>query len=172
MVNGKNKTLWAMSSLPDQSTQKDRGQEIIGGYVLVAWIVKGDMNFQINHSEFPGHWNNVYPCPACPCNKVQGSPMAWNNFSPAAEWTTKGFDSLDAFATHCEMLGKLLHQLFVPLLSKEVWDCTHYRYTLIPCMWWTWVLQCTCVALSCICCVMTACCPTQLLSIWIICRNR
>ena len=41
--------------------------------------------------------------------------MAWNNFSPTAEWKTKGFDSLDAFATHCEMFGKPLHQLFVPL---------------------------------------------------------
>ena len=87
----------------------------MGGSVLVAWIIKGDMDLQINNFEFPGHWNNAYPCPACPCNKVQGSPTAWNNFIPTAEWKTKGIDSLDAFATRCEMVGKPLHQLFVPL---------------------------------------------------------
>ena len=91
---------------------KHRGHEIMGGYVLVPWIIKGDMDFQINHFEIPGHWNNPHPCPACPCNKVQGSPMAWNNFDPEAEWKTKGFDSLEAFCEHCNMLGKPIHQLF------------------------------------------------------------
>ena len=34
---------------------KQRGHEIMGGYVLVPWIIKGDMDFQINHFELPGH---------------------------------------------------------------------------------------------------------------------
>ena len=141
----------------------------MGGYVLVPWAIEGDMDFQINHVGFPGHWKNPYPCPACPCNKVQSSQMAWNNFSPTAEWKTKGFDSLDASATHCDMLGKPMHQLLLPLeqgglgmppLSLYM-DCLHVVDL--------GVAMHVCVAMSCICCVMTTCCPTQLLSIWIIC---
>ena len=31
---------------------KERGHELMGGYVLVPWILKGDMDFQINHFNF------------------------------------------------------------------------------------------------------------------------
>ena len=34
---------------------KHKGQELMGGYVLVAWIIKGDMDFQTNKFEFQGH---------------------------------------------------------------------------------------------------------------------
>ena len=94
---------------------KERGNELMGGYVLVPWILKGDMDFQINHFEFPSHWQSNNPCPACPCNKVQDSPMAWNNFSPQAEWKTKWFATLEDFVRHCSMLSKPIHQLFHPL---------------------------------------------------------
>ena len=59
-------------------------QEIMGGLVLVPWVIKGDMDFQINHFELPGHWKHEHPCPACACNRVDDSPMAWNNFSQDA----------------------------------------------------------------------------------------
>ena len=58
------------------------------------------------------------------------------------------------------------------LLNKEVWECTQSLYTWIACMWWIWVLQCMCVAMSCFYCVMMTCCHTQLLPIWIICGKR
>ena len=79
--------------------------------VFVPWILKGDMDFQINHFEFPGHWQSDHPCPACPCCKVQDSPMAWNKFSPEAEWETKGFATLEEFVRHCSMLRKPIHQV-------------------------------------------------------------
>ena len=91
---------------------KQRANEIMGGYVLVPWILKGDMDFQINHFEFPGHWQSAHPCPACSCNKVQDSPMAWNNFSPKARWKKKWFATLEDFTKHCDMLKKPIHQLF------------------------------------------------------------
>ena len=41
--------------------------------------------------------------------------MAWNNFSPEAEWKTKWLATLEDFNNHCLMLNKPLHQLFQPL---------------------------------------------------------
>ena len=97
---------------------KKIGDEIMGGYVLVPWILKGDMDFQINHFEFPGHWQSHHPCPCCPCNKVDDSQMAWNYFSPDAEWMTSGFETLEDFQAHCTMLGKPFHLIFEPLEGR------------------------------------------------------
>ena len=112
---------------------RNRKLAIMGGYVLVPWVLKGDMDFQINHFEFPGHWQADNPCPTCPCNRVQNSPMAWNNFSPHAEWKTKWFDTSEAFTNHCSNLGKPIHQLFQPLGQEGMgmhpkslyMDCLH-----------------------------------------------
>ena len=41
--------------------------------------------------------------------------MAWNNFSPQAEWKTKWFATFEGFVRHCSMLSKPIHQLFHPL---------------------------------------------------------
>ena len=90
-------------------------QEIMGGFVLVPWVIKGDMDFQINHFELPGHWKSPHPCPACPCNRVQNSPMAWNNFSPTAQWKGECFKTVEAFAWHCASLNKPTHLLFQPM---------------------------------------------------------
>ena len=94
---------------------KKRGHPVASGYVLVPWVLKGDMDFNINHFEMPGHWGSNYPCPACPCDRVQDSPMAWNNFSPDAAWKARVFETLVAFVTHCAMLGKTVHQIFETL---------------------------------------------------------
>ena len=81
-----------------------KGHPVAGGYVLVPWVLKGDMDVHINRFAIPGHWTSGYPCPTCPCNRVQDSLMAWNNFSPEAEWKARVSVTLLAFVTHCAML--------------------------------------------------------------------
>ena len=102
-------------SLGRTLNSKTKGDETMDGYVLVPWILKGDMDFQINHFEFPGHWGSDHPCKASPCNKVNNSPMAWNNFDPHAEWMSKGLATLEDVKAHCTMLKKAFRQLLHPL---------------------------------------------------------
>lgn len=83
-----------------------KGHPVAGGYVIVPWVLKGDMDLSIKHFEVPGHWNSGYPCPACPCNRVQDSLMARNKFSPKAEWKARVFVTLQALVTHCAMVKK------------------------------------------------------------------
>ena len=74
------KTHWTIRPLGAPMNFKMRGHDLMGGYVLVPWISKCDMDFKINHVEFTGHWNSAHPCPACSRGKVQDPPMAWNKF--------------------------------------------------------------------------------------------
>jgi hypothetical protein len=95
---------------------RGRGRErLAGGYKIVLWVNKGDMDFNINHYEQPGHWQSDHPCPSCPCERYDNSPMRWNDFSPQARWMTNVFICMTQYAAHCHRLGKSVHLIFKPL---------------------------------------------------------
>eukprot|EP00969_Alexandrium_andersonii_P351874 15436415-Alexandrium_andersonii.AAC.1 len=37
------------------------GKELAGGYFLVVWVLKADMEFFCNHYQLPGHWGSLHP---------------------------------------------------------------------------------------------------------------
>ena len=42
---------------------------VAGKYKLVACVIKGDIDFNVNHFEIPGRWVSNAPCPACPLHQ-------------------------------------------------------------------------------------------------------
>ena len=94
---------------------KMRGKPLAGRYKFVPWVLKGDMDFAINHFEMPGHWNSGHPCPACPCVREDGSLNSWNNFGPLAVWKGFVFEDMLPYRQHCAFKGKVVHQIHEPL---------------------------------------------------------
>ena len=56
-----------------------RGKVLAGGYFLVPWMLKGDMEFMVNHYEMPGHWSSHHPMQLLPCEYC-GGPNALVQF--------------------------------------------------------------------------------------------
>ena len=94
---------------------KMRGKPLAGRYKFVPWVLKGDMDFAINHFEMPGHWSSGHPCPACPCVREDGSLNSWNNFGPLAVWKGFVFEDMLPYRQHCAFKGKVVHQIHEPL---------------------------------------------------------
>ena len=53
---------------PESDNFKRKGEKLAGDYKFVVWVIKGDMEFSVNHYQQPGHWASNHPCPACPCS--------------------------------------------------------------------------------------------------------
>ena len=101
-----------------------RGEPVAGGYKLVVWVIKGDMDFNVNHFELPGHWNSNNPCTSCSCVRddehlndpsIPPSPMRWNDFSKGAMWKGHVFQDMTIYNAHCALLGKAVHKIYRPL---------------------------------------------------------
>jgi hypothetical protein len=58
------------------------GQDLRRGFVLVPWLLKGDMEYMANHLHL-NHWQSEMPCALCKANR---SDMPWNDFTPGAAW--------------------------------------------------------------------------------------
>ena len=96
---------------------KLKDQPVAGKYKLVAWVLKGDMDFNVNHFEIPGHWGSNTPCPTCPCTRDDNSPMAWNHFGDGALWKGMTFTDIDLYRIYCRSYTppKQVPLIFTPL---------------------------------------------------------
>ena len=93
----------------------NKGEALAGGYKLVCWINKVDMDFHINHYQQPGHWSSNRPCPACPCTRAEDSIDRWNDFCTSAGWKSKTFTCMVKYAEYSRKLKKTVHPICRPL---------------------------------------------------------
>ena len=90
-----------------------KGSPLAGGFFIVWWLLKGDMDWNINFYHIPGHWASHYPCPFCPADDST-SCTSWANFNDDAVWKGLSWATHDQWLEHCRKLQKPIHILFVP----------------------------------------------------------
>eukprot|EP00959_Pyramimonas_sp_CCMP1952_P299474 6263649-Pyramimonas_sp.AAC.1 len=88
------------------------GQDLADGYFCIVLVLRGDMEFLVNHIGVPGHWSSNYPCLACEATKIGTGTSDWNNWDPGAPWRDTVFMDKKRWLAHCTKMKKDVHGLF------------------------------------------------------------
>ena len=88
------------------------GADLADGYFCEVMVLKGDMEFLVNHIGVPGHWSSNHPCLACEATKIGTGSTAWNNWDPSAPWRDTVFLQKTRWRAHCTKMKKEVHALF------------------------------------------------------------
>ena len=88
------------------------GKDLADGYFCQVMLLKGDMEFLVNHIGVPGHWSSNHPCCSCEATKIGTGATAWNNWDPGAPWRDTVFLQKARWRAQCVKMKKDVHALF------------------------------------------------------------